>query len=105
MLLSHEDLAALGDPEGMRAFAGWLRGEAARLDARAERRRKGAEALVFVGPAGDRFRAEAAERATTARSVAEQLVGASQALVRAAAQVEIQIDALRRLMAERSSDR
>lgn len=97
------DLARLGDPSGMEALASELQLRAQSIAGVLESLDRQVEAMTFLGPAGDRLRAEMQERRKEAERVATDLLGAAHALRRGAVSVREQVHELQiaRLRAER----
>ena len=91
-----------GDPAGMRALAGLLRGQAAVVAGAARGVEQAVKGIVFEGPAADRFRRELALWQFGPAAVTGELERLAALLERGAASVEAaQEEAARRAERER----
>jgi len=77
-----------GDPAGMRALAGALRGDVRDLEGVASGLGTAVGTMTFEGPAADRFRDETQSSTRTATGVASQLTDLANAIERKANEVE-----------------
>ena len=77
-----------GDPAAMLAAAARLRMRAERIDAVSASLGSRVAAMVYAGPAADRFRSSMTDRNGRARTVAAQLYELADTLTRAAGQLE-----------------
>ena len=87
-----------GDPAGMRALAAALRSTAAAVGASDSAVWGRACVLEFSGPAATRLADEMRAWHTTVRSAADELLATADLLLRAAAQVEQELEDRRRLL-------
>lgn len=78
------------DPMLMRSGAEQLRIRADRLRAYASEVATHIDSMTFAGPAADRFRTQTTERLIRLRAAAARLDEGASALVRSAAQIELQ---------------
>ena len=99
-----------GDPAGMRALAGELRGRAGVVAAVSGTLARRVEATLFVGPAAERFRERIAASGERCRALSERLLAVSSLLESAATEVEAaqrererRLAELRREAAERAA--
>ena len=77
-----------GDPAGMRALAGALKGEAGALEGVASGLGTAVGAMTFEGPAADRFRTEQTDSKKTISDCAERITSLASLLETKADEVE-----------------